>query len=168
MARKDDRIPTDQNFVRRFWSKVEIGHPDECWEWKASTGVSRGYGQIGGGKGVTLRAHRVAFVLVNGPQEDNSLICHKCNNRRCCNPKHLYCGTYISNYQDMVLAGNAHELPHKKGVDSPEARFTQDQIIYIINSELSYSKLGSMFGVSKNTIFKIKTRKSYKNTIEAA
>lgn len=71
----------------RFWAKVHIGEPDECWLWTGAT-KSHGYGYLGR-NGKTLHAHRYAFELEVGPIPEGFQVDHLCFNRACVNPSHL-------------------------------------------------------------------------------
>jgi hypothetical protein len=93
-----------ENDIARFWSKVKIGKPDECWNWTAGTAPG-GYGAIWM-KGKMIRAHRVSYYCFNGdPPNDKPLICHKCDNPKCCNPAHLFAGSSKDNSEDMSQKG---------------------------------------------------------------
>lgn len=55
----------------------------------------------------SILAHRLAWVLANGREiPDDRIICHRCNNPSCCNPKHLYAGTQRDNMADKERAGH--------------------------------------------------------------
>lgn len=85
----------------RFWSKVQKGEPNECWEYQGSLN-SKGYGRIaraGIGNG-SERAHRVSALIHFGSIPDGLVVCHKCNNKRCVNPHHLYLATPSENVKD--------------------------------------------------------------------
>lgn len=84
----------------RFWSKVRKGSPSECWEWTRSIGTG-GYGKFGI-DGVIEGAHRMAWTITNGPIPEGLFVCHSCDNRKCCNPAHLWLGTIQDNLRDMV------------------------------------------------------------------
>lgn len=72
----------------RFWSKVDVGHPLGCWQWTAA--LSNGYGHFGTGKHFgTVKAHRIAYLLLMGEIPDGYTLDHLCRNRRCVNPDHL-------------------------------------------------------------------------------
>ncbi|GMU26245.1 MAG: hypothetical protein AMXMBFR16_11500 [Candidatus Uhrbacteria bacterium] len=91
--------------VERFWRKVEIRGPNDCWGWKGW--IANGYGRFyaNGWK----RAHRVAYVLTYGPT--NLSVLHKpviCHNPACCNPKHLYAGTTSDNARDRTIDGTVN------------------------------------------------------------
>lgn len=112
-------MPKARPLEERFWEKVLVGAPDECWTWTASTVNGRGYGQIGGGKaGGMLLAHRVSYTLHFGeiPAKDADgnriLVRHKCDNRSCVNPEHLELGTTLDNARDMVDRGRATQGGH--------------------------------------------------------
>lgn len=99
----------DENTIARFWPKVDVRTPDECWEWKACRNT-HGYGRVSGkkigGKKHRLGAHRVAWMLANGADSTWGLhVLHKCDNPPCCNPDHLFLGTQADNMADMTAKG---------------------------------------------------------------
>jgi hypothetical protein len=112
-----------QQFIDKFWAKVDRRGPDECWTWKAGKD-NYGYGQISI-KGRSTRAHRVALILTVGEPETSGL--HglhdpiTCNNPGCCNPSHLRWGTHQDNLADFRQRhgyGNSKDrvkLNRKKG-----------------------------------------------------
>jgi len=77
----------NQKDIDRFWSRVKIGEPDECWPW-LGTPSGNGYGRIGFGKKM-FTAHCVAYELLVGQIPEGLTLDHTCRNRICCNPKHL-------------------------------------------------------------------------------
>ena len=70
-----------------------------CWIWVQS--LRNGYGQFND-KGKVLYAHRTSYEVFNGPIPAGKLVCHKCHNRKCVNPNHLYAGDKKTNAQDML------------------------------------------------------------------
>ena len=75
--------------LARFWAKVDVGSPDECWEWTgAKTG--KGYGNFTiTPHSLWACAHRVAYEVLVGPIPDGLFIDHLCRNRACVNPSHM-------------------------------------------------------------------------------
>ena len=89
------------------WTEVESG----CWEWKGKLDTG-GYGVINVESQRGAKAHRVAYAVWVGPIGDMHVL-HKCDNRRCINPDHLWLGTHSDNMQDMWDKGR-HPLPKKR------------------------------------------------------
>jgi hypothetical protein len=156
-------IPMSQ----RFWSKVHIGNPDDCWEWQAGRNKD-GYGhffvspQLRG-----QRANRVAWELTNGPIPKGLDVLHTCDNPPCCNPAHLFLGTHLDNMHDRDNKGRL-VIPDNSGESNGIARLTEPQIIEIrrLYGAKTYNQyqLADMFGVSQVQISRIVNGKRWHNT----
>lgn len=91
--------------ICRFWSHVQKLGPNECWIWTGPI-AEPGYGKIGS-CGQRVYAHRLAWELANGPWDSGLFVLHKCDNKVCCNPNHLYLGTQAENMRDRDERGRS-------------------------------------------------------------
>jgi len=106
-------LPPPSEFVLRFWSAVLVGPPEVCWPWTDRWTDKDGYGILTVA-GAHQRAHRVAWVLTNGPIPPGLGILHKCDNPPCCNPRCLYPGTQADNVADMVARRRRETIGHRR------------------------------------------------------
>jgi hypothetical protein len=92
--------------MKRFWDKVDVKGPDDCWEWQAFKN-EQGYGRFYF-NGRLHGAHRVAYQLTYRDFDQSLDCCHKCDNPSCVNPEHLFLGTEKDNIDDMMKKGRHH------------------------------------------------------------
>lgn len=88
--------------VTRLWSNILRKGVDDCWPWVLYT--DRGYGQINI-RSKAYRVPRLVYFLTTGKQPGRLRVRHTCDNRPCCNPRHLILGTALDNGRDMAERG---------------------------------------------------------------
>ena len=95
----------EDTVMSRFSSKYSVDGRTGCWNWTASV-RDNGYGQMQTHKKVE-RAHRVSWEIHRGEIPDGMFVLHRCDNRLCVNPDHLYLGTHADNMRDITERGRS-------------------------------------------------------------
>lgn len=121
----------------RFWRKVEKAQVDECWLWIGGF-ANTGYGQMSkrrdDGQWTMVNSHRLSWEEHHGPIPDGLFVLHRCDNRKCCNPAHLFLGTQADNIADMV--GKQRQA---RGEGKPlSSKLTQQQVTEIKDALAPY------------------------------
>lgn len=128
--------------TQRFWSRVAIGAPGDCWYW---TGRMHRDGRYGNARisGRDLLAHRAAFLLANGSLTPRMDVMHSCDHPLCCNPSHLLEGTHAENMADMAAKGRAVS-PQNVGRWDGFAKITSAQAEEMIAKYLAGAKIKTL------------------------
>ncbi len=149
-----------QNTPARFWSKVNVQSPDDCWEWQAGM-LKVGYGKFSmrtNGVRSTVSAHRFAYELHYGVLPGDHHVCHTCDNRKCVNPAHLFLGTHKDNMADMASKDRAARGPHQH-----LAKLTEDDVRVIRNMACfeSNTHVAKQFGICVSSVGNILSGKTW-------
>lgn len=148
---------TAVDLPQRFWDKVDVRGPDECWEWQAAR-LPHGYGNFNF-EGRVQRAHRLVLGLRQG---DPGCALHRCDNPPCCNPGHLYIGTQLDNMQDRAANGT---WVTPRGEKHGNTTLTKADVIEIREQYaaggITLQRLADMYGISKAGVHRIIRRRTW-------
>lgn len=144
-------MPT-KTIAQRLYAKLLINDLLECWNWQAGTNGG-GYGRMRV-SGKHKPTHRIMWDLVYGDIPLEMHILHRCDNKACCNPTHLFIGTRSDNMADMVKKGKqAHRISDD---DVRAIRSLDKQGVGLVD-------LSVKFDISTSHIYKIITRRRRKH-----
>jgi hypothetical protein len=139
--------------------------PAACWEWDGSRNPATGYGQLSsweGGKRKLYTAHRVSFRAFHGEIPAGQQVLHKCDNRPCFNPAHLFIGSQLANMKDMIDKGRAaHRTP--EGSEHHASRITEDDARAIRASTETLEVLSQRYGMSKSALSTLRSGKTWRH-----
>lgn len=145
-----------ERFERIGWHETEDG----CWEWKGHVHRTTGYGRVreeSPGKRV-LSAHRASWMIHNGSIPEWAVVCHRCDNRACVNPEHLFLGTQATNIRDA-----ADKRRMSNGENSGKAKLTDIQVDDIrkryADGGILQRELAEEFSTRQSTISQLVSRK---------
>lgn len=146
---------------KRFWAKVEIGTPEDCWEWKAAKNDG-GYGRLKV-DGRQCIASRYAYSDRIGPIPPGKIVCHTCDNPGCVNPSHLFVGTHRDNTDDKLRKGRARaprgEAAHGAKLSARDVADIREALA--VGARGAVTRLAARYGVGKATISNIKTGRTW-------
>lgn len=161
--------------VERFLAR--ICKTDYCWIWTGPRN-HRGYGSFSRRKG-SIATHRFSWEIHRGPIPENLHVLHKCDNRPCCNPNHLFLGTHADNMRDMAEKGRSckgdknnsrlHPESLRQGSANNKAKISESDIVAIRTTYRSglvtLKQLAIPLGITEFTVSQIIRRKTWKHVI---
>lgn len=130
--------------TRLRWIEVPTG----CWEWVGKR-FNVGYGIVYVGN-VATPAQRAAYAIAFGSIPKGMCVCHRCDNRPCVNPAHLFVGSKGDNARDRTAKGRT-----LKGERHASTKLTDAQVSEILRRGGPQRALASEFGVGKTQIARI-------------
>jgi len=140
---REQKIPTEQYKQKRLQEILSktITTSTGCMEWQGCL-YPGGYAQIRI-FGKQESGSRVVWKLINGEIPDGLWVLHKCDNRKCINPEHLFLGTRMDNIKDMYnKERNYHKVTSKQKIE----------IIERVKEGISYAKIAKKFNFCPMTI----------------
>lgn len=145
--------------IREFWDRVDKGAENDCWEWSAGSN-GNGYGRVWFNN-KTWYAHILAWCLANSEEPKRGMyVCHRCDNRPCCNPNHLFLGTPKANAIDAQIKGRMARKLTRENVLEIRSRYEPR------HPTNGCRQLATEFGVDKAMVSRIVLGKAWGTTMK--
>jgi hypothetical protein len=148
----------------RFWPKVATAAGDGCWLWTGKK-HQHGYGLLRAGRqnDSYLRAHRVAWEIINGPIPPGLCVLHRCDVPACVRPDHLFLGTQTDNNRDKHAKGRT-----ARGEQAGRAKLTILQVREIRarhTAGATQRALATEYGVTENAVWNLVNGRTWASTV---
>lgn len=148
-----------------LYSKIAVDEATGCWNWTGHL-FEKGYGYFKcvGLEDQAIPASRASWKIHNGDISRYDFVCHKCDNRACCNPAHLFLGTQKQNMQDCVAKERIN-----RGENRPQHKLTEPDVVELRRARRtgeSWRSLATKYGVAVNCIVSAVTGVTWKHVPE--
>ncbi len=156
-----------RNEPANVWRFISVGGADECWNWIGSKDTT-GYGRIGIARKY-YAAHRIVYSLsvkeipFSAPKRrsDDGHVLHTCDNRACCNPRHLFLGTQKDNMRDMVQKGRCVDGRGERNSNAKLSIRDVEDVRWILSKGIAVSEVARLYQVTWTAIHSIRTGKTW-------
>lgn len=157
------KTATEEEKKQRVKDRFEkyVIRQDGCWDWKGCIHKS-GYAPMNYYNNQFKNAHVVSWILHKGNIPNGLCVLHKCDNRKCTNPEHLFLGTYSDNHQDML---KKHRNNTQKGEKSHLSKLKEYDVVEIrnlISIGVPMTKIAKRYNVTYCAIRDIKRSDTWK------
>lgn len=152
-----------KNPEKEFWRRVIRGATNECWPWKNAK--ENKYGSF-----LRRGAHVFAYESASKTKVPKGMyVCHRCDNRRCCNPKHLFAGTPTDNMLDASRKQRLYFQKHPERLPRGEthslAKISAATVKKIrklhADRKMNQRQLSQKFKLSRSSINRLVHKKSW-------
>lgn len=153
---------TIRRAVPRHWTLAErltyysAPAKNGCRLWLGSLNHS-GYGQLRC-KSKQYLTHRLAWVIRHGKVPEGLCVLHRCDNRACTNPDHLFLGTHADNVADMVAKGRSR-YRSAVGEKNGNSKLTAEAVSAIRADQRSGRQIAAEYGCSQMLVSMVKRRR---------
>lgn len=156
-----DLIREQGSLADRVRGMVRVNKETGCWEFIGTPDAGTGYGKTSICR-LRTSLHRLAWMAWCGPIPHGLEVCHRCDNRICGNPEHLFLGTRRDNVQDAkqkgrLSSGERHGLK-LRGENAPQAKLTWDKVRAIrraVAEGVDRQTIATQYGISASNVWVI-------------
>ena len=112
---------------------------------------------------------RIAYFLAYGAFDDAQVVCHKCDNPLCVEPRHLFLGSRLDNNRDRHRKGRT-KIPGEKGEQRYNHILTKDDIPKIFElyaAGVRTVEIAERFGVARQSVANVLFKRAWRHLSES-
>ena len=175
--------PFTERQIKRFWEfvnkncppPIHLPHLGNCWE-RDNYLEGDGYSRIYVNPKI-IKAHRFSWILHFGEIKNGLCVLHKCDNRKCINPSHLFLGTSGENNKNAALKGRSKTVNPEnhwtkrgtekiQGSNHGRAKLDEEKVLEIrklADNGKRLKEIAVQYGICKHSVFLIFKRRTWRH-----